>query len=350
MLSRVEPMSAETAAAITWWYDLGALAGDLVLAARGEQGRIWRLQTSRGSWAVKELLFPVEEQQAARDVEFQLAARSAGIPLPMPRRTRDGQVVLPADRAAAARAIRVYQWADLAPDQVVTPAEVGAVTASLHLLEREAEPGPVEAWFSEPLGESAWADLLDDARRGGAPWEAALGRWLPDLIALDGAVSPPDPARTMTCHRDINIENIRCSADGGVVVLDWENCGPAEPARELATVICDLATELSPDAAQVGYAAYLASEGPERLDSVGDFAMAAAAQGHLLQFYSRRALDAGESAENKTRSAKRLHDMLSQPLTLAWAGYLLDLIGSQAALLYRRQHCYFLVVLPAASV
>jgi len=328
MLSCVEPMSAETAAAITWCYDLGAQVSDLVLAARGEQGQIWRLETSRGSWAVKELLFPVEEQQAARDVEFQLAAKSAGIPLPLPRRARDGQVVLPADRAACARAIRVYQWADLVPDQVVTAAEVGAVTARLHQLEQDAESGPVEAWFSEPLGEPAWVALLDDARDRGAPWAAALARWLPELITLDGAVGPPDPARTRTCHRDLNIENIRCSADSGVVVLDWENCGPAEPACELATIICDLAADLSPDAARDGYAAYLTAGGPARLSSLADFAMAAAAQGHLLQFYSRRALDAGESAENHARSAKRLHDMLSQPLTQAWAGYLLDVIGS----------------------
>jgi Ser/Thr protein kinase RdoA (MazF antagonist) len=328
MLSSVEPMSAETAAAITWWYDLGASASDLVLAARGEQGRIWRLETSQGSWAVKELLFPMEEQQAARDMEFQLAARSAGIPLPLPRRTRDDRVVLPVGQAASAWDIRVYQWADLAPDQVVTAAEVGAVTARLHQMEHDAEPRPVEAWFSEPLGEQAWVALLDDARRAGAPWEEPLGRWLPELITLDEAVSPPDPARTRTCHRDLNIENIRCSADSGVVVLDWENCGPAEPAWELATVICDLAADVSTDAARDGYAAYLAAGGPARLGSLADFAMAAAAQGHLLQFYSRRALGAGESAENHARSAKRLHDMLSQPLTMTWAGYLLDLCGS----------------------
>lgn len=328
MLSGVDRMSAETAAAVARWYDLGAVVGDLVLAARGEQGRIWRLETSRGSWAVKELLFPVAEAQAARDVEFQLAASSAGITLPPPRLTRDGQVVLPAGQAACPRAIRVYEWADLAPGQVVTAAEVGAVTACLHRLEHDAEPGPIEAWFSEPLGEPALLALLDDARRGPASWAAALDRWLPELIALDNALSPPEPARTRTCHRDLNIENMRRSADGGVVVLDWENCGPARPDHELAMVICDLAEDLSPDAARAGYAAYLAAGGPARLRSLADFAMAAAAQGHLLQFYSRRALDAGEQAENKARSSKRLHHMLSQPLTLAWAGYLLNLCRS----------------------
>lgn len=77
----METLSAQTAAAIAWWYDLGVVTGDLVLAARGEQGRIWRLDTSRGLWAVKELLVPAQEEWAARDVEFQCAAHLAGISL-----------------------------------------------------------------------------------------------------------------------------------------------------------------------------------------------------------------------------------------------------------------------------
>ena len=90
-------MSAATAAAIAAAYDLGDPVADPVYATRGEQGLIWRLDTRRGSWAVKELLLPMDEAAAGRDVAFQLAAAAAGIPLPPPRRTRDGRV-------AAARA------------------------------------------------------------------------------------------------------------------------------------------------------------------------------------------------------------------------------------------------------
>jgi len=50
-------------------------------------------------------------------------------------------------------------------------------------------------------------------------------------------------------------------------------------------------------------------------------------QGHLLQFYSRRALDPGESAENRARSRKRLDHMLRQPLTLSRIDRLLDLLA-----------------------
>jgi len=315
-------MSAATAAAVASSYDLGAVVGGPVYAARGEQGRIWRLDTRGGSWAVKELLMPVGEADAARDVEFQLAAWAAGIPLPLPRLTGAGRVLLPAQEAASAWSLRVYQWADLAPRQAVTGAEIGAVTARLHQVQH-VDPRPVEAWFSEPVGEPAWQALLSDARRGGAPWAGALGRRLPELIALDAAVAAPDPALMRTCHRDLNTENVRRAAGGGVIVLDWENSGPAQPERELAAIAADLAAP----AASAAYAAYREAGGPARLSRTADFAMAAAVQGHLLQFFSRRALGRDESPENRTRSRERLGHLLRQPLTMSRIDRLLDLLA-----------------------
>lgn len=326
MLADMEAMSAETVASIAWWFDLGDVVGGPMLAARGEQGRIWRLDTSRGSWAVKALLLPVQEAQAARDAEFQQVARLAGIPLPPPWRTRDGRVVLPVRQAAGALSMRVYQWAELAGG-VVTAADIGAVTARMHRLPHDEDPGPPEAWFSEPIGETSWVKLLDAARRADAAWAVALARWLPELIALDATVTPPVRSMVRTCHRDLNIENVRRSAGGGIVVLDWENSGPAQPGHELATIICDLAADIAPLAARDCYAAYQEADGPARLSVTADFAMAVAVQGHLLQFYSRRALDPGEPEENRARSCKRLDHMLRQPLTQARADYLLDLIN-----------------------
>jgi hypothetical protein len=76
-------MSAGTAAAIASAYGLGVLARDPVYVTRGEQGLIWRLDTRSGSWAVKELLIPVAEAGAARDVEFQLGGRRTAAAAPV---------------------------------------------------------------------------------------------------------------------------------------------------------------------------------------------------------------------------------------------------------------------------
>ncbi|SEG90927.1 Phosphotransferase enzyme family protein [Nonomuraea solani] len=282
-------------------YGLGEPLGPPAYAARGELGRIWRLDTASGTWAVKELLVPVEERDARADVAFQLAAAAAGVRLPRPRPTLEGTVMC--------GGFRVYEWVDLAAGQQVTPAELGAVTAGLHRVAHPAS-GPVIPWFSEPIGPARWEALATAA--AGEEWSPALDRLLPELVALDALVVAPDPASLTTCHCDVNLENVlRARDDGGVVVLDWENCGPARPSWELAKILADL-----PDAA-AAYDAYRAAGGPGRLAEPADFSMAIAEQGHLLEFYIRRALSPQETDENRSRARGRIGTMLGRPLTTA---------------------------------
>jgi aminoglycoside phosphotransferase (APT) family kinase protein len=310
-------MSVASAAAVATAYGLGRPRRPPAYADRGELGRIWRLDTDRGSWAVKELLYPVAEAAAAADVAFQLAAVAAGVPLPRPVFTRDRTVLLAGQVAGSAAAVlRVYEWVDLVPGQWVTPAEIGTVAADLHRVEHPGA-GPVHAWFAEPIGEPAWRELAVTAAGAGAAWAGALQQWLPALIALDGVIEPPRPERVRTCHLDLNLENVRRAPGRGVVVLDWENSGPAQPERELAAILTDLAAEPpGPEGAVEAYRAYRDAGGPARISGVADFSTAVAVQGHLLQLYGRRALDAAESAENRSRSGRRLAAMLTRPLTV----------------------------------
>jgi hypothetical protein len=72
---------------------------------------------------------------------------------------------------------------------------------------------------------------------------------------------------------------------------------------------------------------YLAAGGPARVTGVADFATATAIQGHLLQFYNRRALDPDDAPDNRARARRRLDHMTRQPLTLARADRLLSLLA-----------------------
>jgi Ser/Thr protein kinase RdoA (MazF antagonist) len=322
-------MSVAAAAVVAERFGLGAPLKAPAYADRGELGRIWRLDTDRGSWAVKELLYPVAEAAAAADVAFQLAAAAAGVPLPGPVLTRDRTVLLAGEVAgSAAAALRVYEWADLVPGEWVTPGEVGTVAAHLHRVEHPAA-GPVHAWFAEPIGEPAWRELAATAHDAGAAWAGPLRRWLPELIALDGVIEPPRPERVRTCHLDLNMENVRRAPGRGVVVLDWENSGPAQPERELAAILADLAADPpGPGGAVEAYRAYRDAGGPARISEVAEFSTAIAVQGHLLQFYGRRALDAAESAENRSRSGRRLDAMLTRPLTVPYLDELLAALSA----------------------
>ncbi|WP_170223646.1 phosphotransferase enzyme family protein [Nonomuraea turkmeniaca] len=288
----------EAMRAVARAYGLGEPIGPVVYAARGELGRIWRLETVRGPWAVKELLVPAEERAAREDAEFQLAAGKAGVRLPRPVVTAEGDVLFEGRW-------RVYEWVDLVAGEVVTGAELGTVTAGLHQVGHPPS-GPVVPWFAGPVGRAGWEELA----AAGGEWAPALERALPDLVALDALVAAPGSLIT-TCHRDVNVENVCRAADGGVIVLDWENCGPARPAWELAGILVDLPLE----DAVAAYRAYRDAGGPATVAEPADFSMAIATQGHLLEFYARRALSAEESEENRGRARARLRAMLDRPLT-----------------------------------
>jgi len=50
------------------------------------------------------------------------------------------------------------------------------------------------------------------------------------------------PTNLQSCHRDLQADNILPIPTGGVCVIDWENCGLADPAQELPMVMIDFAS------------------------------------------------------------------------------------------------------------
>src|SRR4029079_16525953 len=79
-------------------FDLGA-SGDLSpgAVARGRLGSIWRLDTDRGSWAVKEEddLIDADLPELLGGAAFQEAALAAGAPGPAPRPAQAAAVLAP---------------------------------------------------------------------------------------------------------------------------------------------------------------------------------------------------------------------------------------------------------------
>jgi hypothetical protein len=198
----------------------------------------------------------------------------------------------------------------------VTGGEIGAAAAALHRLDAPP-PGPVHPWFAEPLGADGWAALAAFAARADAWWAGPLADLLPDLVTLDAVVTPPDPAGTRTCHRDLNVENVRRAVDGGAVVLDWENCGALEPVRELATLVVHLLQDAAEAAALSAYAGYVEAGGPARVTGPADLSTAIVLQGHLLRYYGERSLDPATPAADRRRLDRRVRDALDRPLTPA---------------------------------
>ena len=69
----------------------------------------------------------------------------------------------------------------------------------------------------------------------GAPFAMRLGELRDELVAVEQLLTPPRHLRT--CHRDLFADNLRVTADGDLCVIDWDNCGLADPGQELALVL-----------------------------------------------------------------------------------------------------------------
>ena len=91
-------------------YGLGSPAREMIMVARGEQGRIWRLDTDTGAFAIKELVVRQMGADAVADVAYQEALLETGrVRMPRPIRTADGQVLVD----VADHQVRAYEWVDV---------------------------------------------------------------------------------------------------------------------------------------------------------------------------------------------------------------------------------------------
>jgi hypothetical protein len=312
---------SDHAAQVAEVFALGNLAADMVFAARGEQGRIWRLDTDRGSFAVKEQLVRQERADAALDIAYQEAIAAARtVTLPRPVRTRTGEVLL----ELGAHQVRVHEWADLLPeDSSLDPALIGQTVAAIHRVQH-SPVRPVRGWYTDAVGPDRWADLLGRARACDAPFTEAFADEIPYLIELEGLLTMPTALQM--CHRDLWADNLPPMVAGGVCVIDWENCGLEDPAQELPMVLFSFA---SGDAGRTCdlYGSYLAAGGPGRLYRRGDFTMVIAQFGHFWE----QAVDAyvapGASADVRAHSIGRIEDSLSTPLRVEHIDQVLDWIA-----------------------
>lgn len=309
-------------------YDLGEGTLSAAPVALGRVGAVWRLDATSGVWAVKTNTNPEEEDGAAATAGFQEAAVAAGVPAPGVRRTRDGAVLTFVGRTS----LRVLEWVDMAgPDATLDPVAVGGLLAGLH----RVPPGPwagrmptvVDPWFTDPLGAAGWDDIVEELTRRDAPFAAAFAAHRDELVALEALIEEPRDLRV--CHRDLFSDNLRARAGGGLVVFDFDNAGPGDPAQELAMVLVEYAAA---DAAHPGEAdgtraaalreAYESAGGPGRLTGPGSFSMVIAVFGHISEVASRRWLLATDD-DDRADLAAWAAELTDRPLTRAVIAQLL---------------------------
>lgn len=304
----------ETAAA----FGLGAVRSAAGPVASGRMGVVHRLVTERGAFAVKVADEPLDASTAEAVAAHQEAFGAAGVSTPGVRRALDGS----AQATLRGVTVRVSSWVEIAaPDRRLDPVAVGRLLAHLHSVRLPAT-GPVEAWFTEPVGAAGWRTVVAGLRAARAPYADRLDALVPGLVAAEQRCAPPRDLQV--CHRDLWADNLRAGS-AGPVVLDWDAAGPADPSHELALVVLEFACG-EDDRARTLVSAYVDAGGPGRLRSLEDFSMLWAVQGHLVAEGCRRWLAAGTEDERAANEAW-VAEFLDEPWLVPEAEALLDALG-----------------------
>ena len=300
-------------------YGLGD-AARMTGPVRGEQGQVWRLVTSTGDWAVKATFHELSESEAARIAAFQTAARSAGVGAPAVLTTATGAHLATVDGTA----LRLYGWVDICdPDVGLDPAAVGRLVAVLH---RTIVPvwGQPHPWYTEPVG-TGWDELVALGYEQQAPFADRLAAERDELGALEAMLRPMAPLQT--CHLDLWADNLRRTAEGGLCLIDWDNCGPADPSREVALILFEFGRGDHRRLRAI-YDSYLDNGGPGRLNTEADFSMLIAQLGHIGEMHLRRWLAAPPAASLRVREEAGIEEFLGDPLRRSTIEDILDAIAT----------------------
>lgn len=283
----------------------GAILSDTPVA-RGKQGQVWRLNTTRGRWAVKEPFRRSTDIAVTDSVAFQEAVRAAGVMVPRVVRTGEGTIFIDVGGAQ----VRVDEWVDLLPPDIgADPIRVGRTVAGMHRV-RSARGDPPESWFSEPVGADRWDALIADLRAARAPFAQSLAQVRDELVALEEWVRPP--RHLQTCHRDLWADNLRTTPAGDLCVIDWHDCGLADPSQELACVLFEFGSG-SPARAGALYRAYVDAGGPGRVDGTERFSMLICQLGHIGEAACRDWLIPGPRSAHRPDSVAAFAEFIDRP-------------------------------------
>lgn len=297
-------------------FDLGEGELRVTPGPRGAVGQMWRIDVADRVLALKHVLTGPPPAPATVEAELVLAqaAAAAGVRLPASRPGLDRQFVVGLPGGGW---LRLYEWMDLRRSEpTVHPEALGVLLARLHTVappfRNEPDGTPPQGWYEVLPDDSTWDRLLAGSSRSGMSWAPRLAAASAVLPTLRAVVAPTDAERLRLCHRDLHPENVLADPGGELVLVDWDDVGPADPARELAKTLVLSFHDGIPDlvAMRRTYLAYVGAGGPARLGSPADFTMLVASRLNFLSSQVKVALDQGATPRDRAWAEEEIDEGL----------------------------------------
>ena len=297
-------------------FDLGAPLGPMVEVAGGEQARIWRLDTTAGSFAVKEPRRGFEPRVDGVDVAFQEAVRAqTDVLMPMPVRRPGGAFVVPDRRPAGPRLDAGSTWSRPTPDS--TRAWSAGCSPRLHQVDY-APPGRRPRGRRRPLvprsgrAGGRGLDLASRVEVAGAPFaETHAGRG-----AAPGRARRRSSRRLVTCGC-VTATSGRTTCFGRPPASCASSTGTTagRPTRATSSPArCSSSASGQPDRMRALYDAYCAAGGPARLERPGQLTMLIAQFGHFWEMAAREWLDPESTDADRAHAEGRVAELMDPPL------------------------------------
>ncbi len=233
--------------AICTAFDLGAPVGEITPVVSGLTHRMWRLETERRAFAVKEISIDSSGAWTIDRIERaftpERAAFDAGVPMPRPVPVAGTNTCLAEVRRdnGSIATVRVHEWMEgEGLQRIVYGADfagrVGQVIARIHGLAMDA--GVTQAKALVTLGEDHWRSLAERVERSDAEWKWEFRAILPTVGEIEGYVDSArgDDTPLILGHRDADQKNWMKTTDKELLLVDWDAAGPVNPRHEVASL------------------------------------------------------------------------------------------------------------------
>lgn len=300
-------------------FGLGAGPARLTPVARGAEGRISLLEVGGARYALKQPFGDVGEDDVRREAAYLDHFARAGIEVPVHHTDRSGKHVVPVPGRLGGGVVRLTRWVEGEPVGAPTVDVAGPLGTLLGTLHAAAPPATVAAtdlgrWYTTPPDDTVWDDLVQ--RSAGMPWGAPLAGRLAHLRHHGALVraAGPAPGPLVIGHRDLHPENVLRSAQGSLRALDWGDCGPVDPGRELAKVLVQWHVDgdvVDVDAVRVTVAAYRCAGGRGVLTGPDVFAMVLSTEPNFLAGQVLAALDPIVADEDRQHAVGQIRESLA---------------------------------------